>query len=129
MADYETPDPTPHHAAMRISKRQSLSDQIREMVRSERLAQAALTAGHETFEEADDFEVGDDWEPSSQYEEVFEPEAVPANDGLDRQLANALRRVLRIEDDSETTPQKTDDKSTKKDSQALSDKTPHQPEG
>jgi len=54
-------------------KQPSLAEQIRLMVRSERLRQEALAAGAETFEEADDFDVGDDFEPSSPYEEVFEP--------------------------------------------------------
>lgn len=51
----------------------SLAQQIRDMVRSEQLAAEARNAGYETFEEADDFEV-DDFDPSSPYEEVFEPE-------------------------------------------------------
>lgn len=46
----------------------SLADQIREMVRSERLAREAAEAGYETFEEADDFDVGDDFDPSSPWE-------------------------------------------------------------
>lgn len=43
------------------------------MVRSERLAQEAAQAGYESFEEADDFEVGDDYDPSSPYETDFDP--------------------------------------------------------
>ncbi|UIB81459.1 hypothetical protein [Flyfo microvirus Tbat2_151] len=54
-------------------KRQpSLADQIREMVRSERLAMEAENAGYETFEEADDFDVGDDYDPQTPYENEFD---------------------------------------------------------
>lgn len=52
----------------------SLADQIREMVRSERLAREAAEGGFETFEEADDFDVGDDFDPRTPYEESFDPE-------------------------------------------------------
>lgn len=46
------------------------------MVRSERLAAEAAAAGYESFEEADDFEVGDDFDPSSPYETDFDPTPV-----------------------------------------------------
>lgn len=49
-----------------------LAQQIREMVRSEHLRIAAEKSGMETFEEADDFDVGDDYDPSSPYELIFE---------------------------------------------------------
>lgn len=52
----------------------SLADQIREMVRSERLAREVAEAGFETFEEADDFDIGDDFDPSTPYEESFDAE-------------------------------------------------------
>jgi len=42
-------------------------------------------AGHETFEEANDFEVGDDYFPDSQYENDLEP-----------QSQNLFERVLRL---------------------------------
>lgn len=55
-------------------KRQpTMVDHIREMVRSERLRQEAAEAGAETFEEAEDFEIGDDLDPTSPYEAEFEP--------------------------------------------------------
>lgn len=44
------------------------------MVRSERLAREVAEQGYETFEEADDFDVGDDYEPNTQYEETFDPQ-------------------------------------------------------
>lgn len=54
-------------------KQPTLAEQIRLMVRSERLRQAALASGAETFDEADDFDIGDDYDPRSPYEETFEP--------------------------------------------------------
>lgn len=51
----------------------SLAEQIREMVRSERIAAELEAQGVETFAEADDFNVGDDIDPRSPYEEYFEP--------------------------------------------------------
>lgn len=55
-------------------KRQpTMVDHIREMVRSERLRQEVEAAGDETFEEADDFDVGDDVDPTSPWEGEYEP--------------------------------------------------------
>lgn len=45
----------------------SLQEMIRMYVRTE-LSREADRQGHETFEEADDFDVGDDYEPRSQWE-------------------------------------------------------------
>lgn len=47
-------------------------ERIRALIRSERLAAEAAAAGAETWEEADDFDVGDDYDPTSPYEEMFE---------------------------------------------------------
>lgn len=74
----EIPDPTPMAPPVGYNRQPSLSEQIRAMVRSERLAQEVAAAGYETFEEADDFDVGDDFEPSSPYEGNFDP--IPAAD-------------------------------------------------
>lgn len=50
----------------------SIAERIRDMVRSEHLRIAAEAAGQETFEEADDFEVGEDFDPHSPFEENFD---------------------------------------------------------
>lgn len=55
----------------------SLVERIRSMVRSEHLRYAATEAGYETFEDAEDFEVGDDFEPHTPYEAVFDPPVQP----------------------------------------------------
>lgn len=69
----EIPDPVPMAPPVGYQRQPSLTERIRDMVRSEHLRIAALEAGQETFEEADDFEVGDDLDPSTPYEEVFDP--------------------------------------------------------
>lgn len=79
------PDPVPMAPPVGYVKQISMIDQVRDMVRSERLRQEVEAAGMETFEEADDFEVGDDYDPTSPYEEVFDPVEM----GLRRKLTDA----------------------------------------
>lgn len=67
------PDPTPIAPPVGYIKQPSLAEQIRSMVRSERLRQEVEAAGAETFEESDDFDIGDDYDPDSPYEPVFDP--------------------------------------------------------
>jgi len=71
------PDPTPMAPPIGYNPQPSLAEQIRAMVRSSQLALEAERLGAETFEEADDFEM-DDVDPSSPYEENFDP--VPARE-------------------------------------------------
>lgn len=54
------PDPTPMAPPVGYKKQPSMVDIVRDMVRSEKLAQEAREAGHETFEESEDFDVGDE---------------------------------------------------------------------
>lgn len=68
----EVPDPTPMAPPVGFIKQPSMIENIRNLVRSEALRQAALTAGAETFEEAEDFDVDDDIDPTSPYEQNFE---------------------------------------------------------
>lgn len=70
---YEITDPTPIAPPVGFKRSPSLAEQIREMVRSERLAAEVAAAGAETFEEADDFEVPDDpMDPITPYEADFD---------------------------------------------------------
>lgn len=52
---------------------ESLAEQIARAVRSHAVQQAIVDAGGETEEEANDFDVGDDFDPTSPYEAHFEP--------------------------------------------------------
>lgn len=69
-------DPTPMAPPVGYQKSVPLHLQIREMVRSEALRQAAESNDLETFEEADDFDIMDDdvpFDPKSPYENDFDP--------------------------------------------------------
>lgn len=66
-------DPTPIAPPVGYMRQPSLAEQVRQMVISERLRQEAEAAGMESFEDADDFDVGDDFDPSSPYEQDFDP--------------------------------------------------------
>ena len=50
----------------------TLQQQIKQMIRSEKLQMAAMEAGHETFEESEDFDIGDDYDPTAPYELGFD---------------------------------------------------------
>lgn len=102
----EMPSPLPVAPPVGYKKRPSLSEQIREMVRSEHLRRAAVESGMETFEEADDFDVPDDEDPASPYEEAdFEPDPrfIEASDADFSRMEHALENVFRkagfIQDD------------------------------
>lgn len=64
---YETPDPQPMAVPVRFQRPESLDQMIRRMIRTQMSVQAAQ-GGHESFEEAEDFDTGDDLELRSQYE-------------------------------------------------------------
>lgn len=68
-------DGTPMAPPIGYKKQPSMIDNIRNMVRSEVLRSHVESAGFETFEEADDFDVGDDYDPTSPYEIDFDPPA------------------------------------------------------
>lgn len=68
------PDPTPMAPPIGYKRQPSMVEIVREMVRSERLAAEVGAAGYETFEEADDFDVGDEPDDlKSGFENDFDP--------------------------------------------------------
>lgn len=68
------PDPTPMAPPVGYKKQPSMVEIVREMVRSERLAQEVAARGAETFEESEDFEVGDDPDQlTSGWENDYDP--------------------------------------------------------
>ncbi|QXP44253.1 MAG: hypothetical protein [Arizlama microvirus] len=69
----ERPDPTPMAPPIGYKPSDPLHKKIRQMIISEKLAMEAREANLETLDEADDFDVGDDYDPSSPYEEHFDP--------------------------------------------------------
>lgn len=70
----EMPDPTPIEIDAGLKRPLTLQEQIRRLVRDETVRHALAQDGIETFEEADDFNVGDDFDPTSPYEEDFDKE-------------------------------------------------------
>lgn len=64
----ERPDPTPIAPPVGYKRQPTMVDHIKAMVRSQRLAEEAAAAGKESFEDAEDFDVGDDLDPPSPYE-------------------------------------------------------------
>jgi len=69
---HEIPDPTPLSLPLGFKKPEILAETVARLVRSEISRQAQLQ-GFETFEEAEDFDVGDDFEPGAPYETYFDP--------------------------------------------------------
>lgn len=95
----EIPDPEPMQPPIGYNRQPTLSEQMRAMIVSERLARAAAEAGAETFEEADDFEVGDDWEAEkhSPYEANFDPMTAEEKAALSSQGRDADRILTAAE--------------------------------
>lgn len=71
------PDPTPVAPPVGFTDDIDMFERVRQMVRRE-MSVAAQGEGFETFEEADDFDVGDDVEPFSPYELILEQAAPDA---------------------------------------------------
>lgn len=69
-------DPIPVAPPIGYKREPSMFDHMRTLIRSEMLKNA-LNADVETFEEADDFDVGDDYDPRSPYEVEFDEIGVP----------------------------------------------------
>ncbi|UDN67571.1 hypothetical protein [robinz microvirus RP_48] len=70
---HEIPDPQPLEIPARFKRPETLAEQIRRVTKGALSLQAA-EQGFETFEEAEDFEIDDDsFDPSSPYEEIFDP--------------------------------------------------------
>lgn len=63
---WEVPDPTPVARALKFTRPVSTLDEIRAAIGL--LNREAAQNGQETFSEADDFDVGDDYDPSSPWE-------------------------------------------------------------
>lgn len=69
---HEVPDQEPVHIPAGFRRPESLAEQVQRLVRGAISRQAEL-AGHESFEEAEDFDVDDESEPTTPYETFFDP--------------------------------------------------------
>lgn len=81
-------DPTPIAPPIGYTKHPSMVEIVRDMVQSEKLRQAALDAGLETLEEAEDFDIPD--EP-----EILRSPYENANDPAFRELVEAGREAIK----------------------------------
>lgn len=88
----EVPDPTPVAPPIGYVRQPSLAEQIRAMVMSEQLRQAAENAGAETFEESEDFDVGDDFDPTTPYENEFDPPVSQLQADIDAAKQETVRQ-------------------------------------
>lgn len=71
---HEVPSDKPIALPTGMKRPETLQEQISRLVRHEQFAQAVTgDQDEESFDEADDFEVGEDFDPSSPYETVFDP--------------------------------------------------------
>lgn len=73
----ELMDPTPIAVPFKFQQR-SQFDWMRQFIRQE-VSRHAAEQGYESFEEANDFNVGDDFDPTTPYEEQFDPETGESN--------------------------------------------------
>lgn len=84
---HEVLDTTPVARAVSIARPPSIQEQIRRYVQTE-LSRQAVEAGEESFEEADDFDVGDEPELRSRYELDEEAASLPPfNEQAERRKA------------------------------------------
>lgn len=65
-------DPKPVELPAGMKRPESLAEQVQRLVRRQ-VSEYAAMHGHETFDEADDFDVGEDFDPHTPYEEDFDP--------------------------------------------------------
>lgn len=69
----ETISDVPKAAPLKMRRPANHWDDIRALIRQE-MSEAASNQGMESFEDADDFDVGDDFDPTSPYELNFDPD-------------------------------------------------------
>lgn len=75
----EIVDSVPMQPPVGLKRPRDIMDSVRSLIRSEMFNRQMAEAGHETFEEADDFEVEDDdtYDPRTPYEVDFDPPPAP----------------------------------------------------
>lgn len=101
----ELPDPTPLAPPLGYVEQVPIHLQIRDMIRGERLRQAAEEAGAETFDEADDFELEDEEDYNTPYEAEYEPFQVVKDRAKDAADKEALRKAAEAAKSSKSPPE------------------------
>jgi hypothetical protein len=72
---HEILDDTPVSMPVGFKRPMSMTDMIRQYVKTE-MSKQASDSGQESWEEADDFDIGDDYDPKSPWELTFDQEFV-----------------------------------------------------
>lgn len=83
----EIMDSTPVAIPVGFRKPETIEEKILRLVKASQLQQTLDANGVETFEEAEDFDVGDDVDPQTPYEMVFDP-------GLGREVTRAEKKFM-----------------------------------
>lgn len=104
---YEKPDPVPIAPPLGYQPTPPIEELIQQMITNHVLRAEMEAAGAETFEEADDFEVGEDYDPTSPYEETFDVIGDQAKKVLRREEERAL--LLKRLDELRPKPKEHDD--------------------
>lgn len=73
-------DPTPVRARIPLQAHERLEVKIARMLNSAKIREEFMRSGIETFEEADDFDVGEDMDPETPYERDFDHATITAVD-------------------------------------------------
>lgn len=94
-------DPVPIAPPVGYKRHPSMVEIVRDMVKSERLAQAARDAGAETLEEAEDFDIDDEYQLGSPWENDFDPPLV--------ELIEAGRQVVAEREQQEAAAKRPSD--------------------
>lgn len=68
-------DPTPISPPVGFVKPRHIIDDIREMVRTE-MSRRAEDGGFDSFEDAEDFDIDDEYDPTTPFEQYFDPTPV-----------------------------------------------------
>lgn len=90
----EVLDSTPVAMPVNFHRPPTLQEQIQRLTRQS-LNKLAAQEGKESFEEADDFDIGEDFEPASPHEIEFGPEKEAE---FERVATNALRKAAALKD-------------------------------
>nr|QJB19852.1 MAG: hypothetical protein [Microvirus sp.] len=69
----EVVDGRPMEPPVGYNPQPSLMEKIRKMVHDAQIQRDLEKAGAETFDEANDFDIGDDYDPTSPWEQYYEP--------------------------------------------------------
>lgn len=94
-------DPTPMAPPIGYKPQPSIAELVRAMIVSEKLKAEAAAMGAETFEESEDFDVDDDYDPSSPWENDFDPPLREIRTAVDeereRRRLDALKQAVEAE--------------------------------